>query len=79
MGINGINENKNSIPGKIAKIFVKNMQSVKKGDVLVIVEAMKMEHRILASTAGQVTAVHFTTGEQVQQGSVLLEMAEHED
>ncbi len=44
-----------------------------------VLEAMKMEHRILASTAGQVTGVHFTAGEQVQQGSVLLEMAETED
>jgi biotin carboxyl carrier protein len=44
-----------------------------------VLEAMKMEHRILASATGTITDVYFSAGDQVQQGSVLLAMAEEED
>ena len=44
-----------------------------------ILEAMKMEHRILAAASGTVTDVYFSAGEQVQQGSALLAMTEHDD
>ena len=67
------------MPGKVLDVLVEVGQLVESGQTLMVLEAMKMEHRILASTAGQVTGVHFTAGEQVQQGSVLLEMAETED
>ena len=62
------------VPGKIAKIFVKNMQSVKKGDVLVIVEAMKMEHSILAPFSGKVLKVNTSEGDQVDEGFAVVQM-----
>ena len=66
------------MPGKVLEVFVEIGQTVEAGQTLMVLEAMKMEHRILASTTGQITGVYFTAGEQVQQGSVLLEMMEDE-
>ena len=66
------------MPGKVLEVFVEIGQTVEAGQTLMVLEAMKMEHRILASTTGQITGVHFAAGEQVQQGSVLLEMVEDE-
>ena len=62
------------VPGKIAKIFVKNKQIVKKGDILVIVEAMKMEHSILAPFSGRVLKVNTKEGDQVDEGFAVVEM-----
>jgi len=67
------------MPGKVLDVLVEIGQLVEAGQTLMVLEAMKMEHRILASISGQITGVHFTVGQQVQQGSVLLEMAESED
>ena len=39
-----------------------------------ILEAMKMEHRIVASVDGTVTAVHFSAGDRVEQGTNLLDV-----
>jgi biotin carboxyl carrier protein len=39
-------------------------------------EAMKMEHRIQAPKAGEVTAIHFQTGERVDMGQNLVEISE---
>ena len=67
------------MPGKVLDVLVEIGQTVEAGQTLMVLEAMKMEHRILASTPGQITSIHFSAGEQVQQGSVLLEMLEEED
>lgn len=66
------------MPGKVLEVFVEIGQSVEAGETLMVLEAMKMEHRILASNSGEITGVHYAAGEQVQQGSVLLEMVEDE-
>ncbi len=66
------------MPGKVLDVLVEIGQSVEAGQTLMVLEAMKMEHRILASNPGQITAIHFTADEQVQQGSVLLEMVDDE-
>ena len=67
------------MPGKVLDVLVEVGQSVETGQTLMILEAMKMEHRILAAASGTVTDVYFSAGEQVQQGSALLAMTEHED
>ena len=67
------------MPGKVLEVLVEVGQSVETGQTLMILEAMKMEHRILAAAAGTITDVYFSTAEQVQQGSVLLAMTELED
>jgi biotin carboxyl carrier protein len=50
-------------------------QQVEAGAVLMVIEAMKMEHAITAPYAGSVTAIHFTPGERVPEASPLLELA----
>ncbi len=63
------------MPGTILAVNVKPGQAVKRGDVLVILEAMKMENEIMAPVDGTVGAVNVTKGQSVQSGAVLLTIA----
>jgi 3-methylcrotonyl-CoA carboxylase alpha subunit len=45
---------------------------VKRGDALLILEAMKMEHTITAPVDGVVKEVHYAAGEQVLEGALLI-------
>jgi len=58
--------------GTILEIKVSNGQSVKKGDVLAILEAMKMENEIMADRDGKVTSIVVSKNANVQSGDVLL-------
>ncbi|MDB5855421.1 MAG: acetyl/propionyl/methylcrotonyl-CoA carboxylase subunit alpha [Herminiimonas sp.] len=60
------------MPGKIVAVLVRKGQSVKKGDALLIMEAMKMEHTIAAPGDGLVDEVMFVVGDQVAEGAQLL-------
>ncbi len=62
--------------GNLLDVMVKVGDSVSEGDGLLVMEAMKMEHRLVAEVAGEVVAIHASTGEQVAAGAVLLEIAE---
>jgi 3-methylcrotonyl-CoA carboxylase alpha subunit len=62
------------MPGNIIAIHVVPGQKVAEGDVLIVMEAMKMEHRINAPHAGVVAAVHFAVGQFAQGGALLLEI-----
>ncbi len=62
------------LPGNITKILVSVGQSVKKGDVVMIMEAMKMENNIVAETDGKVKAIGAQLGQAVNQGDVLVEL-----
>ena len=62
------------MPGNINAVNVSNGQSVKKGDVLVILEAMKMENEIMAPRDGVVASVNVTKGATVNTGDVLLSL-----
>jgi len=62
------------LPGRIVKLMVQPGTQVKKGEPLLILEAMKMEHTILAPVAGTVKAIHFAAGDQVLEGAQLLEI-----
>ncbi len=59
------------LPGTIQNIFVTTGQQVKKGDVLLTIEAMKMENEIMASGNGVVSSVNVVTGASVDTGTVL--------
>ena len=60
------------MPGNILKVNVSNGQAVKEGDVLVVLEAMKMENEILAPRNGTVTQVVVTKGTTVDTGAPLV-------
>ena len=64
------------MPGKILEVKVADGQTVEAGELLLVMEAMKMERRIVAPTDGVVAKVNFSTGDQVQQGDVLVEMSQ---
>ena len=59
------------MPGTILKVNVSNGQSVKKGDVLMVLEAMKMENEILAPADATVSSVNVAQGATVESGAVL--------
>ena len=60
------------MPGTVMSVKVSAGQSVKKGDVLVVLEAMKMENEIFAPCDGTVAAVNVSNGEAVDSGKVLV-------
>ena len=60
------------MPGKIIAIEVKVGEKVKRGQALLVMEAMKMEHTIVAGVAGVVENIYFGVGEQVAEGAVLI-------
>ena len=59
-------------PGTILKVNVTAGQAVKEGDVLCVLEAMKMENEILAPKAGTVTSVAVAKGSTVDTGAALV-------
>ncbi|MEG2962896.1 MAG: biotin/lipoyl-containing protein, partial [Janthinobacterium sp.] len=60
------------MPGKVVAVLVNKGQDVKKGEPLVIMEAMKMEHTIAAPHDGLVEDVLYAVGDQVADGAPLL-------
>ena len=60
------------MPGTIVSINVTVGQEVKRGDVLAILEAMKMENEIMAPNDGKVVAVSVTKGATVNSGDVIV-------
>jgi 3-methylcrotonyl-CoA carboxylase alpha subunit len=60
------------MPGKVIQVLVKQGAKVAKGDALLILEAMKMEHTITAPADGVVQHIHYGAGEQVLEGAELI-------
>jgi biotin carboxyl carrier protein len=60
------------MPGAVLSVAVAAGDRVEAGATLLVVEAMKMEHPVLAPAAGTVTAVHVTAGDGVDAGAPLL-------
>ena len=63
------------LPGQISSLQVQAGQAVKKGQLLGILEAMKMENEILAPRDGKIQAVHVEQGKTVMRGDLILEIA----
>ena len=60
------------IPGKVLSINVKAGDAVKRGDVLLILEAMKMQNEIMAPADGTVSDVRASVGQTVSTGDVMV-------
>ncbi|ACQ93456.1 oxaloacetate decarboxylase alpha subunit [Tolumonas auensis DSM 9187] len=65
-----------AMPGNIVDVLVKEGDSVKAGQPLLVTEAMKMETEIMAPVAGTVKAIHVAKGDRINPGDVLVEIAE---
>ena len=63
------------MPGTILSVNVQNGATVKKGDVLMILEAMKMENEIMAPCDGTIASVNVTSGAAVDTGATLCVIA----
>jgi glutaconyl-CoA/methylmalonyl-CoA decarboxylase subunit gamma len=62
------------LPGTIMEVFVKPGDVVKKGQKLLMMEAMKMENQVLSEKDGVVETVKVSSGTTVLQGDVLIEL-----
>ncbi len=65
---------KSPMPGKILKVLCNEGEAVKKGDPLIIMEAMKMEHTLKASKDGTIKAVKYSEGDLVEGQVELVEL-----
>ncbi len=67
-------EIRSPMPGKILDVRVTTGDTVAAGQVLVLLEAMKMENALMAEGAGQVKKIHVATGDLVELGQLLVEL-----
>ena len=67
------------MPGKIIQIFTTAGAAVSKGDPLVVMEAMKMEHTLTAFIDGIIGDIFHEVGDQVDEGTILVRMEESEE
>jgi biotin carboxyl carrier protein len=61
------------IPGKIKKVHVKKKSKVKEGEILLVLEAMKMNNNIFSPVKGTIKEVYVTVGMSVSKGALLVE------
>ena len=64
------------MPGTILEVHVKKGQRVREGQTLLVMEAMKMEHRIQAPKAGEIVSLNFSQGDRVDMGATLVELGD---
>jgi len=67
------------MPGKVLAVKTADNAKVSKGDTLLILEAMKMEHQILAPRDGEIASVKVIEGDQVANGELLIEMKDPDE
>jgi biotin carboxyl carrier protein len=61
--------------GKVERVLVEPGQAVAQGDVLFVLEAMKMHNEVRSPVAGTVAAVHFAAGSAVEPSQVVVEVS----
>lgn len=65
-----------SMPGNVIEVAVREGDRVAEGDLLLVIEAMKMETEINAPIAGTVAAVHVQKGDRIIPGETLIQIRE---
>ena len=65
------------MPGKVTKVFISELQTVNKGDSLLVMEAMKMEYTLKADISGTVEKIFSKVSDQVTLGYLLVQLKEH--
>jgi len=63
------------LPGTVTEIKIKIGQKIEKGNIVAVIESMKMENEIVATESGVVTAVHAVKGAQVQSGEPIVSLS----
>ncbi|WP_163713963.1 acetyl-CoA carboxylase biotin carboxyl carrier protein [Mangrovibacterium lignilyticum] len=63
---------KSPLPGTILEIYVKEGDEVKRGDKVLMLEAMKMENNIEADKDGKIITIHKQKGDSVMEGDILI-------
>ena len=61
------------MPGTVVAVMTEDGKTVQRGDGLIVIEAMKMEHTIHAPISGTVKRVHYKVGDLVDEGEDLME------
>jgi glutaconyl-CoA/methylmalonyl-CoA decarboxylase subunit gamma len=67
---------KSPLPGTIIELHVKSGDNVKAGQIIITLEAMKMENRLLSDRDGVVQSINCTKGDAVMEGDVLMVIGE---
>jgi propionyl-CoA carboxylase alpha chain len=67
------------MPGNVLACYVKQGDQVEQGQLLLILEAMKMEHRITAPDAGVISEIRIEQGDQVSNGELLIVLSQNEE
>lgn len=73
--IGGVQEVRTPLPGTVIQVYVKDGDEVKKGEKLVMYEAMKMENTILAEKDGTISKLRIHPGDNMLEGDLLMEIA----
>ena len=63
------------LPGVVTKILASEGQAVKKGETVLVLEAMKMENNITAEADGTVSGICVSAGDSVMEGTTLITIA----
>lgn len=67
------------MPGLVLSVLVKEGDHVEEGDGLLVLEAMKMENKLVAPRSGVIKSVHVTASQTVDKGIVLIEFEEEDE
>lgn len=62
------------IPGTVVDIFIKEGDSVRKGDILLVLDAMKMQNNLRCPADGKIKKIYAEPGKRVPKGELLIEL-----
>ena len=74
MDIKKVNDIKAPMPGMVLRVLVEKGQPIKKGDAIVVLEAMKMENILKAPADGVIKKVHVSMGDKVEKNQVMVNL-----